>query len=240
MEENKTQGFYGGESPQNKEPKCLCILVVDTSYSMSGGPIDELNKGLIAYADWVKKDTTARSRIETCIITFDSTVECVQEPALIDDISMPVLKVRGTTKLVDGVKTAISKSEHRKLWYKSNGLNYFRPFIVLITDGVPDGDQDVKGLKADIKIGGDGKHFVFMPLGVEGADMGFLQDISQKEYPAIPLDWEKFTIFFKWLSKSMASVSKSQGKDDTATFDSDYSWIKNSGWGGGNFTQDKI
>jgi uncharacterized protein YegL len=229
---------FGGEIAKNQEPRCLVVLVLDTSYSMDGGPIAELNKSLVDFTDGFKRDPISRKRVEVSIITFDSTVECVQEPAFVDDFNPPVLSVRGTTKMVDGVRTAIKFVEARKDWYRINGLDYYRPHIVLITDGDPDSDQDLHGLSQEIKLGGQGKHFAFMPLGVQGANQFTLQQISQTEYPPMPLKWEDFNKFFKWLSKSISSVSKS-AQNQKVDFENP-TWISNTGWGGGTFNQNPI
>lgn len=35
----------------NPEPRCPCVLLLDTSGSMNGSPISELNKGLQVFKD---------------------------------------------------------------------------------------------------------------------------------------------------------------------------------------------
>lgn len=229
---------FGGDTAKNQEPRCLVVLVLDTSYSMDENPIKELNKGLIDFADGIKRDPLARKRVEIGIITFDSEIKCIQEPALVDEFIMPTLAVAGTTKLVDGVRTAINFVEARKDWYRKNGLDYYRPHIVLMTDGGPDGDQDLAGLIQDIQIGAADKHFVFMPVGVTNADHIVLNQISQPDYPPLPLEGLEFGKFFKWLSKSISSVSKSATNEKVKFENLD--WINKTGWGGGSFTQNPI
>ena len=105
---------FGGNAPSNYEQKCLCVLCLDTSGSMGGAPITALNKALLDFAAAISGDGVAKNRIEICIITFDSTVTCVQEPALVNEMQMPQLSVKGSTKLVDGLRAAIAKTEERK------------------------------------------------------------------------------------------------------------------------------
>lgn len=131
------------EKPRNAEQKCLCVLCLDTSGSMSGEPIEALNEGLKTFANEIKLDSVARKRLEVSIITFDSNVNVAQEPELVDFFTMPTLEAGGSTKLVDGVRAAIRKIEERKRFYKQYGINYYRPFIILMTDGEPDSDQDL-------------------------------------------------------------------------------------------------
>ena len=232
---------FQGESPDNFSTRCLCVLVLDTSYSMKGGPIDELNKGLLEFGDFLKSKNSTRFSVETSIISFNSKVECIQEPALVDEMqstsSFP-LKVAGTTKLVDGVRAAIKKVEDRKQWYRINGIAYYRPWIVLITDGFPDIGQDTEGLSNEIKIANKGKHFAFLPMGVQGAEQAFLSRIATPEFPPIPIDWHSFQNVFKWLSNSLDKISQS-AEGEVVKFDSIESFAS-TGWGGGNFTQTPI
>ncbi|MGN6627624.1 MAG: hypothetical protein ACTHLN_13480, partial [Tepidisphaeraceae bacterium] len=41
--------FGTNDFAENPEPRCPCVLLLDTSQSMFGQPIQELNEGLIAY-----------------------------------------------------------------------------------------------------------------------------------------------------------------------------------------------
>lgn len=57
----------------------------------------------------------------------------------------------GDTALVDAVDEAIDIVNNRKKWYKSTGQPYYRPWIILITDGEPNEGQDVSALAGKIK-----------------------------------------------------------------------------------------
>jgi hypothetical protein len=43
--------FGAAEFADNPEPRCPCLLLLDTSGSMQGAPISELNRGLVAFKD---------------------------------------------------------------------------------------------------------------------------------------------------------------------------------------------
>ncbi len=64
---------------------------------------------------------------------------------------MPVLTTKDSTALVDGVREAIRLTNNRKNWYKQTGQPYLRPWIILITDGEPDSDQDINALANEIE-----------------------------------------------------------------------------------------
>ena len=48
---NTSSGFAQAEFADNPEPRCACILLLDTSGSMSGQPINELNLVLGTFKD---------------------------------------------------------------------------------------------------------------------------------------------------------------------------------------------
>ena len=206
---------FMAESAENYEQKCLCVLVLDVSGSMRGEPIKELNQGLIDFYNEVKDDETSSQRLEVCIMTFNDTVKTVQEPALVDNFTMPTLSACGTTAMCDAVKEAIDVVDARKKWYKKTEQKYYRPWIILMTDGEPDEGQDVYGLAAQIKADIEAKSYVFMSVGIEGANMQTLRTI-QGENTSIPglknfecpakLKGLKFKQFFQWLSASMGTV----------------------------------
>ena len=58
------------EFVKNPEPRCPVILLVDTSSSMSGAPIEQLNNGLQLFKKEVSEDSQAALRVEVAIITL--------------------------------------------------------------------------------------------------------------------------------------------------------------------------
>ena len=118
---------------------------------------------------------------------------------------MPELVADGDTAMVDAVYEAISLVEARKKWYKETNQPYYRPWIILMTDGEPNEGQDTSSLAAKIKSDTANKRYEFLPIGVDNANMAVLQSI-QGRIPAMKLKGTKFSSFFKWLSASMGTV----------------------------------
>lgn len=202
--------LYHGELPVNFEMKCPLALVLDTSGSMEGESIRQLNDGLQVFQQQINSDVTAASRLETMLLTFNSTTEIIQDFTLLSGFTMPALKTRGTTKMADALHLAITRITARKQYYKNSGLTYYRPYIILMTDGVPDEDQDMDAVGAEIFSGVENHEFRFWAFGVSGADMNLLKKISHPEFPPQFLKGSDFTTFFKWLSKSMTAITHSK------------------------------
>lgn len=204
---------FTAESPENFQQKCCCALVLDVSGSMAGDSIKELNDGLQEFYKDIQSDSTTSDRLEIAVIEFSDTIKTLIDPSLAVNFSMPTLSTKGTTKLVDGVREGINVVLSRKAWYKQTGQPYYRPWIILITDGAPDDDQDVVGLAAEIKNSVNNKEFFFFAIGVNSADMNMLSHISDSSMPPAKLQGLKFSSFFKWLSASMTTVTNSKDGD---------------------------
>lgn len=196
---------FSSEVAENYEQKCLCVLVLDVSGSMRGKRIEELNKGLQDFYNEISGDETTSQRLEVSIITFGSFAKTIQTPKLVENFTMPTLIAEGSTVLVSAVNQAIDLVEERKNWYKSTNQTYYRPWIILMTDGEPDDDQNVDKLSERIKQDIQARHYAFLPIGVEGANMNVLSKI-QGDIKPMKLQGTKFSSFFKWLSASMGTI----------------------------------
>ena len=65
------------QSPNNFQKPCLCILALDVSGSMAGSAISELNMALGEFYQSINIDDEAAEKLEICLITFGSEVNCI-------------------------------------------------------------------------------------------------------------------------------------------------------------------
>lgn len=229
---------FSTQTAENYEQKCLCVLVLDTSGSMNeivdstgavstgrtiisdgkkydivvGGKskLDKLNEGLISFFSEIVDDENTSQRLEISVITFNDDVEIIQEPALPDKIAIEEIKeAKGETALADAVFNAIDLVNARKAWYKQTGQLYYRPWIILMTDGESNRGRSVAELAERIKIDTTNKKYTFLPIGVDNANMNVLRQI-QGNIPAMKLKESRFGDFFKWLSASMNTIVNSE------------------------------
>lgn len=220
------------EQPKNLSEKTLACLVLDKSGSMDGTPIEELNNGIISFLSEIQNDSLLSGRLEVCMIEFDDEVNVTHQPSLAEDIDFKKIEVGGTTAMVDAVREAIKVVEDRKAFYKSTSTAYKLPWIILLTDGAPDKNQDVQGLANEIEQLTKGQKFMFLPIGVAGADMDVLNQISGYKkidgnfikQPALGLSGTKFVDFFEWLSASMSAIATA-GEGTPITAPSPNDWL---------------
>jgi uncharacterized protein YegL len=204
------------EFAENPEPRCPCVLLLDTSGSMKGAPINALNEGLRSFRDDLIKDTLASKRVEVAVVTFDSNVRLIQDFVTADQFDPPILMAQGATHMGAAIHQALDMIQTRKEQYKTNGIVYYRPWAFMITDGEPQGEpDDVVTLAADrVKDEEDGKRVAFFAVGVEGANMTRLGEIVVRT--PVKLKGLDFVDMFQWLSRSMQAVSHSKVDEQVA------------------------
>ncbi|MBP0014336.1 MAG: VWA domain-containing protein [Roseofilum sp. SBFL] len=196
------------EFADNPEPRCPVVLLLDTSSSMSGAPITQLNAGVATFQQEVQRDPTASLRVEVAIIAFSSDAQLVQDFVTLDQFNPPQLQANGLTAMGQAIELALDQVERRKTEYKNNSIQYYQPWIFLITDGEPNDSwqnaaQRVRQADADRKVS-------FFAIGVQGANINTLRQIAPANTPPLMLDGLKFTDLFRWLSDSMKRVSSSK------------------------------
>lgn len=208
MFEDEQKPFIDAELAENPEPRCPCLLLLDTSASMSGAPIAELNEALRVFKNELTADSMTAKRVEVAIVTF-GPVEMVSDFIAAHRFNPPVLQAKGDTPLARAIEVGIEILKNRKQHLRENGIDLYRPWIFLITDGEPTDDwQSVHRL---IREGEEHKSFLFFALAVKDARVDILKKISVRE--PMRLRGIEFRPLFRWLSDSLRAVSYSNPGD---------------------------
>ncbi|HXY98648.1 MAG TPA: VWA domain-containing protein [Stellaceae bacterium] len=202
--------FTQPEFASNPEQRCPCVLLLDTSGSMQGQPIAELNQGLVQLKDELMADKMAMLRVELSVITF-GPVQVLNDFQTPDIWLPPQLHAGGDTPMGAAIEQGLNVIDLRKQVYRSNGMSYYRPWVFLITDGAP---TDAWKNAAALVHAGDNdqrKTFSFFAVGVEGANFEILQQISVRQ--PLKLKGLRFRDLFSWLSRSLGGVARSTPGD---------------------------
>jgi uncharacterized protein YegL len=203
--------FAMAQFAENSEPRCPCLLLLDTSGSMNGQPIAELNKGLVTFERDLKGDGLAAKRVEVAIVSF-GPVQMVQDFTGAADFQAPHLNASGNTPMGEAIEKGIDMLKKRKDTYRQNGIAYYRPWIFLITDGAP--TDDIQNAAHLVHQGEGAKQFTFYAVMVDNAPLDSLRTIAVRT--PLRLRGLSFAELFRWLSSSLQSTSRSNPGDAVA------------------------
>ena len=205
----------------NPSPRCPVALVLDTSGSMDGAPMDALNAGAQLFIEEVKGHDLARWSVDLAVYTAGGQAQCLQDFIGIEQIGgIAPMQATGVTPLGTAVGMALNDLEARKKTYRDSGVPYYQPWLVIISDGAPTDSWQTAAQRA--RHMAVNRKLVSLPIGVAGADLRILGQFSNK--PAVALQGLKFVEFFQWLSASMARVSGSNSSDASVTLPNISSW----------------
>src|SRR5262245_46194374 len=202
--------FGTDDFAENPEPRCPSVLVLDVSGSMTGERIAQLNAGLQVYRDELAADSLAAKRVEVAVLTFGGSVDLVSDFCTASSFTAPQLAAPGDTPMGAAINRALDLLTQRKEQYRANGIAFYRPWVFLITDGGP--TDEWRSAAQRVRDGEAKKSFAFFSVGVQGARMDVLQDLSTRQ--PLHLDGLRFRDLFHCLSNSQQSVSKSSPAED--------------------------
>jgi len=198
-----------------EEPHVATVLLLDVSASMGdNNKIEQLNEGLRVFKEEICQDDRARKRVDLAVVSFGGNVNVLHDFSSIEAFDPPQLAANGQTPMGQAILKAVELIEQRKAHYKSNAVDYFRPWIFMITDGEPTdmspGNPQWQEVVKAVREGEKKRKFLFFAIGVEPANMSILAQISPAERPPQRLAHGKFKELFSWVSKSQQCIANSQ------------------------------
>ena len=215
---SKFQESDFGKSTRRRLPICFCL---DVSGSMAGNPIKELNDGLQSFFSSIRENEETRSAADISIVTFGGKVEIVLPFGKLSK-QQPIPKVQATTSLTpigEGILTALELLNARKEGYKNLGIKYYQPWLVVITDGAPQGNEAMENMERAIdavcELEGSGRLVVFN-IGVgNNVDFTLLKRLSNKRSEPISILSAQFSKLFEFLGSSSSSIVSGGMREDS-------------------------
>ena len=189
----------------NANQRTPCVLILDASGSMTATGsrgktrIQELNEG-----------------VQLGIVSVggpSNSAEVLMDWTDVENFEAFPLTADGTTPLGKGVRLGLNMIEQVKSDLKTNGINYTRPWMMIITDGEPtDTESEWSQATDECKKAEADKKVEIFTIAVEGANLAKLNQLSVR--PPVMLDGVKFKELFLWLSSSLSAASRSRPGDN--------------------------
>ena len=178
-------------------------LLLDTSGSMMGEPIEAVKNGVQMMVHSLRQNPQAIETAFVSIITFDS--EAKQLIPLTDLASFQTvdLKAAGTTALGAALSLLANKLENEVTKTTLEQKGDWKPIVFIMTDGVPTDDwqagfQKLKAVKKGLIVG---------CAAGNNADDKVLKEIADQVVRLSNTDADSIGKFFQWVSASIATTS---------------------------------
>ncbi|CAG0950347.1 MAG: VWA domain-containing protein [Anaerolinea sp.] len=178
-------------------------LLLDTSGSMFGAPIQAVQQGVIMIHNELMNNPHAIETVYLSVITFSTTARQIVTLSSVENFNPPVLKAEGNTAL-GAALTLLDQALEREIRPNTEGRKGdYRPLIFLLTDGAPTDEwrTPLKQLK-NRKLGA----FVALGCGPQ-ANQSVLKEITNDVLLMVDTSSDSIKQFFRWVSSSIQKTS---------------------------------
>lgn len=175
-------------------------LVLDTSGSMTGEPIEAVKNGVQVLISTLRTDPYALETAYLSVITFDSSARQLVPLTELSMFQMPDIKATGTTSLGEALTLLANKTDSEVTKTTPEQKGDWKPLVFLMTDGEPT-DNWQKGLTEFQKR----KFGVVVACAAgQGANTSILKQITEIVVQLDTADSSTIKSFFKWVSASVS------------------------------------
>jgi uncharacterized protein YegL len=182
-------------------------LLLDTSGSMSGQPIEAVRQGLKALLSDLKSDPQALETAYLSVITFSSNAKLVCPLTELISFQEPNLEASGTTALGEALTLLADciDKEVRKSTATQKGD--WKPLVFLMTDGQPTDmwENSIERIKKQ------GLNIIACAAGSD-ASPSVLKRITEIVVQLNNLSPDLLKTFFQWVSASIKTTSQCIGQ----------------------------
>ncbi len=180
-------------------------LLLDTSGSMFGEPIEAVKNGVQTLIASLRQDPYALETAYISIITFSSNAQQITPLTELSAFQVPQIEANGCTALGEALELLAKKADAEVTKTTADVKGDWRPLVFILTDGNPTDDLS-KGL-AEFKKRKFG--VVVACAAGQGASTDTLKQITESVVQLDTADSASLKQFFKWVTASISTSSKS-------------------------------
>jgi uncharacterized protein YegL len=186
-------------------------LLLDTSGSMRGEPLESVKSGIAAMVGGLRQDPHALESLYLSIITFDREVKVVLPLSSLETLQMPeiVCPDSGPTHLGAALEKLCERVDTEVLRTNGERKGDWRPLLFIMTDGVPSDIQLYKEMIPKVRSRGFGS-IIACAAGPK-ARKEDLEALADHVVSLETMDGNGFVSFFRWVSASVAAGNISMG-----------------------------
>ena len=205
------------EFADNPEPRCPVLIIADCSGSMSGRPVDAMNQGVDDLYQAIIDDEIARNRVEVALLSFNTETRVERDFSTVSERTRTTMRAGGGTNMHMAIQQGCDILEARKEQYRLGGVPYFRPIIVIFSDGLPTSPRsEMEQANQRLVDMESGSQLTIFKVGINAeavqAMLRVLPNPNSRFQPQ-QLDNLRFSDFFVWLSRSVSAISRSTPGD---------------------------
>ncbi|WP_316796469.1 vWA domain-containing protein [Pedobacter agri] len=178
-------------------------LLLDTSGSMSGEPIEAVKNGVQVMISSLRQNPQAIETAFLSVITFDSTAQQIIPLTDLASFQMVDLKATGVTALGEALKLVSNRIENEVAKTTTEQKGDWKPLVFIMTDGVPTDDW-LPGL---LEFKKQRVAFTVACAAGSGADTGVLKQITENVVSLDTADSASIGKFFQWVTASIGVTS---------------------------------
>ncbi len=179
-------------------------LVLDTSGSMTGEPIESLKNGVQVLISSLRQDPYALETAWLSVITFSTSAQQLVPLTELSTFQMPDLQAAGTTSLGEALRLLAQKVDTEVARTTAEQKGDWKPLVFIMTDGEPTDDWQ-RGLDEyrKRKFG-----MVIACAAGQGANTNVLKQVTDTVVQLDTADSSTIKSFFKWVSASISTGSQ--------------------------------
>jgi len=178
-------------------------LLLDTSGSMSGEPIEAVKNGVQMMLHSLRQNPQAIETAYVSIITFDSEAKQIVPLTDLASFQMVDIKAQSTTSLGAALGLLADKMELEITKTTTEQKGDWKPLTFIMTDGVPTDDWQA-GFN---KLKNVNKGLIVGCAAGSGADDSILKQITSSVVRLDNADSESISKFFQWVTASISTTS---------------------------------
>ncbi len=189
-------------------------LLLDTSGSMKGEPIQAVNVGLQALISSLRKDPHALDSVYMSIITFDKDINVFLPLTELSNVMLTEVRCpdSGPTHMGEAMDVLCDRVKKEVILSSPDVKGDWMPLLFIMTDGKPSDLKKFKEVIPKIQTVNFG-NIVACGAGPKAKEE-YLKQITKNVVMLDNMDSSTFQAYFKWVSDVVNQGCKSAGLDD--------------------------